>query len=296
MVSYWGNTVAPCLQCQNGRRTLLSWRACFYADEIYARPWTDVRTDRVPLSLCFNSLITIFPLVPSLSVFSLHRPPHRLFFPRSLIRAPSLSPYCFCIFAFPLSVLFLLDNSASHLVFLSSIPRLLFSSFFFSIFRISFFSAFAFVSQWLYCLCLSRPIVPHILLVWNAIIPPLHSSPFVDRSFMVHCYQLTPTLVLPLTFQRCSRRLLLFLPSAVECRGRGRERETTDENNTNETKTKTNGGSSIFDPYPFPSIELKKCGNARKHKFSRQSLIRKRNPCHRSHWSHVGVPAQRTEK
>lgn len=120
----------------------------------------------------------------------------------------------------------------------------------------------------------------HILLVWHAILSPLHSSSFVDRSFMAHCYQLTPTLVLPLTFQRCSRRLLLFLPSAVECRGRGRERN---ENNKSKTKTNTSGRSSIFDPYPFPSVELKKSGNARKHKFSRQSLIRKWNPCHRSH-------------
>lgn len=110
---------------------------------------------------------------------------------------------------------------------------------------------------------------------------------------MAHCYQLTPTLVLPFTFQRCSRRLLLFLPSAVECRGRGRK---WNENNKSETKTNTSGRSSIFDPYPFPSVELKKSGNARKHKFSRQSLIRKRNPCHRSHWSHIGLPVQWAEK
>lgn len=40
----------------------------------------DRRTDRVPLSLCFNSLITIFPLVPSLSVFSLFTSLHTICF------------------------------------------------------------------------------------------------------------------------------------------------------------------------------------------------------------------------
>lgn len=179
----------------------MSRRACFYADEICARPWTDVRMDRVPLSLCFNSLVTIFPLVPSLSVFSPRRPPHRLFFSTEFdTLPPSLSPYCFCIFAFPLSVLFLLDNSAFHLVFLShsDIPRLPFFSFL-PIFPMSFFSAFDFISRRLNCLCLPRPVVPfvlHILLVCHAILSPLHSSPFVDRSFTAHCYQLTPTLVL----------------------------------------------------------------------------------------------------
>jgi len=49
--------------------------------------------------------------------------------------SPSLSPYCFCIFAFPLSVLFLFDNSACLLFSLSLVLRYSTpASFFFSIF------------------------------------------------------------------------------------------------------------------------------------------------------------------
>lgn len=206
----------------------MSRRACFYADEICARPWTDVRMDRVPLSLCFNSLVTIFPLVPSLSVFSPRRPPHRLFFSTEFdTLPPSLSPYCFCIFAFPLSVLFLLDNSALHLVFLShsDIPRLPFFSLL-PIFPMSFFFGFRLHFS---ATQLSLPLSScrSFRSAHPARLPRYpFSSPFFPLCQPIVYGALLPAYSYarsPLTFQRCSRRLLLFLPSAVECRGCERE-------------------------------------------------------------------------
>lgn len=99
---------------------------------------------------------------------------------------------------------------------------------FFVVFRAFPFFVSVFVSQWYCCLHFSCPVAPSrsACLARYTLPVPCYTRPlFVVRSFVVRCYQLTPTLALPLTFQRCSRRLLLFLPSAVECRGRGREKD-----------------------------------------------------------------------
>jgi len=79
---------------------------------------------------------------------------------------------------------------------------------------------------------------------------PFHSL-FIARSFVAHCYQLTPTLVLPLTFQRSSRRLLLFPPSAVS---RTRKKEKT--RRARITRTKRARENSIFDLYSFLFVDL----------------------------------------
>lgn len=158
--AYWsgfllvrGNTVAPCLQCSEWTETLLSRRACFYADEICERPWTDATNGRMDetgpslsspllqLPRCYLLVSPIFFRLPS-SPAENHPP---LFFHGENSIRPLFLPvplYYFYTFAFPLSVSFfspplpLVDNSTSHLVLLSrsSIPRLFSPLLFFSIF------------------------------------------------------------------------------------------------------------------------------------------------------------------
>lgn len=116
---------------QNGRRTLLSRRACFYADEIYARASADRRTDRVSLPLCFNSLVAIFPLALSLFASSLQSSvglepslsyPPSYTIPSLFLCLPFSLVY-FCSFACSPSVLFPLSSINLPSFSLSLAPR-----------------------------------------------------------------------------------------------------------------------------------------------------------------------------
>lgn len=204
---------------QNGRRTLLSRRACFYADEIYARASADRRTDRVSLPLCSNSLVAIF---------------EPFLFPSHIHQVPIRSLLYFRSFAFPPSVLFL-PLSVNLPPFSLSLalrypPHLHRSFFFFFVYfpHLSFplASSFSGGAAIFALLVLSRPSFSAYSLLSRRKLSffLLHSTFFIERSFVALCYQLTPTHLLPSTFQRCSGRLVLFLPSALECRGRERRR------------------------------------------------------------------------
>lgn len=121
----------------------------------------------------------------------------------------------------------------SYLVFLLTLQYSTPTDFFlyFPIFHLSLSFTFDFLGNFLCCLIfyLPRPIVSfvlHILLLWHAILPSL---PFFCLCRPIVYSALLPTYSyarsLSLTYQHCSRRLLLFLPSTVECRGRERKRE-----------------------------------------------------------------------
>lgn len=193
----------------------------------------ETRRDEVSLPLYFNSLVAIFSLVHSLFVFLSSRTVLCFFhgkFDTSFL-SPSLCP---SIISAPLRFLcrlpLVIDNSASHLVLLShsSIPRPYFLFFFYDFPYLSFLLSTAFlrgptVFASLVLSLLSRSAHPARLAQYP------FSSPFFFLCRPIVCGALLPSLllrsVLPLTFQRYSRRLLLFLPSAVECRGRGRKRD-----------------------------------------------------------------------
>lgn len=111
--------------------------------------WT--RRDQGSLPLYFNSLVAIFSLVPSLSVFLPRQPEAtlrsfstgkiRYVLPFSLSLSIISTPLRFLCQSFSSPPLPVVDNSTSHLVLLSrsSIPRLFSPLLFFSIFRISLF-------------------------------------------------------------------------------------------------------------------------------------------------------------
>lgn len=224
--AYWsgfllvrGNTVAPCLQCSEWTETLLSRRACFYADEICERPWTDAtngRMDETGPSL--SSPLLQLPrryLLVSLISFRLPSSPAEnhpplFFYGENSIRPLSFSlslsiistPLRFLCRSFSSPPLPVVDNSTSHLVLLSrsNIPRLFSLLVFFSIFHISLFYFRLHFSVLLFLpssSCRSFRVL-HILLAWHNIFLLLRlSSLFVVQSFVAHCYQLTPTLGSP---------------------------------------------------------------------------------------------------
>ena len=75
MLSHWsgGTRLQRVCSVQNGRRTPLSRRACFYADEIYEHRRTDGRTDGPGDSLPsfrFSPRFLFRPISPLLSSFS----------------------------------------------------------------------------------------------------------------------------------------------------------------------------------------------------------------------------------
>lgn len=291
---------------QNGRRTLLSRRACFYADEIYARASADRRTDRVSLPLCFNSLVAIFSLALSLFASSpqssvglepsLSYPPSYDTFSLSL---SSVLPRLFlllCVFSVgPLSPIpsINLPSFSLSLALRYPTPTPL-SFFYFSIFRIS-LSVFVFVSRRCrYYFYPPRPVasfVPRVSSTLSAqtiLLPPTFC--FLYR--MIVCGALLPAYSYAPSPFNIPALLQKAAPVSAFCStrvSRTREKVRGDgrENSANETKTRKLDDS-------FPSVESEKSGNARKHKFSRQSLIRKRDPCHRSHRS-LSVDFQRNE-
>lgn len=224
MVSYWsgGTRLHRVCSVQNGRRPycpgeLVSMQMRYASVRGPTRRtdgWT--RRYEVSLPLYFNSLVAVFSLVPSLSVFlpRQSRATLRSFFTGKIRYVLSFSLFLSIISAPlrflgpppPFLSLFLpvVDNSASHLVSLSRIPvfrAYVLFFFFFSIFRISLFYFRLHFSTALLFLpsssCRSFRVL-HILLAWHNIFLPLRlSSLFVVQSFVAHCYQLTPTLGSP---------------------------------------------------------------------------------------------------
>lgn len=224
--AYWsgfllvrGNTVAPCLQCSEWTEDpivpaslfLCRWDMRAPAD----RRRTDGRTDRVSLPFCFDSLSSLSsrPVPSRSSLFSLRvELSTHPSLPFSTAFDTSFLPY-FPFVSAPFRFLCQFSSSRHEQLCLPfslffqyfSIPHVACFFFFFrfsvSLFFFLVLSLFLNDSTIFVPLFLVPPFlfVLYVQLAWHAIFLLLH-SPFIARSFVAHCYQLTPTLVLPLMF------------------------------------------------------------------------------------------------